>query len=95
MAARHSSPNGEPPAMSRDWTQEDEERLDIVGTFVVDFEPGLYGPFETRRLAEEWASEMVSRHHEPGYMYSWHIAPVETPEAAPRKVFSSDAEGAA
>lgn len=40
---------------------EDDERLDLTGVFVVDYQPGLYGPFETRRLAAGWASEQLAR----------------------------------
>lgn len=57
-------------------SREDDERLDLRGVFVVDFAPGLFGPFETRRLATEWASEQVSVHGDRNTTYSWNVAPV-------------------
>lgn len=55
------------------------------GPFVVNFGPGLYGPFATRDEATDWAcahvDELTARFRGGGAItYSWEVVPVHTPD---------------
>lgn len=66
--------------------------------YVVDFEPGLFGPFSTRAEADEWSDRyvwrLIERDRAEGerHTYSWHVARLTAPAepAAPTHVTESN-----
>ena len=61
-------------------------REDDPGTFVVDFEPGLHGPFSTRREAHRWAQRQIDVHGEANRTYGYVIVPVAGLDEVPKAV---------
>lgn len=56
--------------------QAERDELRKSAAFVVDFEPGLFGPFPSRDAADEWASRHAARTR-PGVVTSWTVRPIE------------------
>lgn len=60
---------------------------DPEGTqYVVDFEPGLYGPFGSRDAASDWARVFTKGNG------SWCVCPLGSPEHA-RRGYGENADG--
>lgn len=53
------------------------------GLFLVDCDPGLYGPFPTREAADAWGAAYVGNTTEPGAVGSWTVVPMHMPTPAP------------
>lgn len=56
--------------------QAERDELRKGARFVVDFEPGLFGPFPSRAAADEWASRHAARTW-PAMTTSWTVRPIE------------------
>jgi hypothetical protein len=78
LARRHGI---QPPTTLTNRSHNMPNRDDEPGTYVVDFEPGLYGPFTTRREALEWAYAKVGGDGERGRTYGYVVCAVSAPAA--------------
>lgn len=49
-----------------------------MNRYVVDFEPGIFGPFDNREQADAWAIEYAAEMEEP--IVSWSVKTLHNPD---------------
>jgi hypothetical protein len=63
--------------------------LDVSGQtvqYVVDFNPGLCGPFGDADEASDWAQRMVGEHGERGAIHSWSVVKLSSTDVVPNAI---------
>lgn len=55
-------------------------------SYVVDFDPGLCGPFDTEDEAVDWARRMIGEYGERGVTHSHTVVKLSPPDTVPNAV---------